>query len=160
MAFRQAFLFMKEERDKEILNTFKMRGIIRKMSDSALRLEGMAFNKLLLQWRNDMAKLKDKMRFVIAALQDRENMLVLMAYNGLKQRYLRLVGIGLGENQRKKIDFLKRITDRTHFLQKMTVFTLKEILVLARQRDEELRIEIERQNKEKDKVLRRIMNVN
>jgi len=87
MAFRQAYLHMNDERDSEVMNNFKMRGVARKMLDASTRLLGMGFNKLLEQWRLDQQKLKDKMKFVIASLRDRKNMLLLMAYNGLKQRY-------------------------------------------------------------------------
>ena len=59
-----------------------------------------------------------------------------------------------------KIDFLKRITNKGYYLQKMAILSIKETLVLARLRDEELRLEIERQNKEKDRIIKRIMNVN
>merc|ERR1711957_792521 len=86
MAFRQAYLHMNNERDSEVMNTFKMRGIIRKMVDSTTRLLGMGFNKLIQEWRLDQQNLKDKMRFVIASLRDRNSMLLLMAYNGFKQR--------------------------------------------------------------------------
>jgi len=83
-----------------------------------------------------------------------------MAYNGMKQRCLMLNGVGLGDAEMKKISLIKRITNKGHNLQVMAVNSLKEFLVFKRDIDAKKHQEFERQMKEKDRILRRIMDSN
>merc|ERR1711948_202794 len=80
-AFRQAFIWMEAEREKEIALIAKQRGIMRRIVDSNARLMGMGYNKLIEEWKAKQANLKEKLRFVIAALTDNEKRFIMMAYN-------------------------------------------------------------------------------
>jgi len=44
------------------------------------------YNKLIEEWKARNNNLKEKLRFILAALTDSEKAFTLMAYNGLKQR--------------------------------------------------------------------------
>merc|ERR1712224_935570 len=104
--------------------------------------------------------LRDKLKFVIKTLTDKDAAFTLMAYNQMKQRMLMLNGVGLGDAELKKVQLIKRLTNQGYNLQVMAVNGLKEFLVSERDREEREREEYERQQKEKDRILRRIMNQN
>merc|ERR1711948_147411 len=104
--------------------------------------------------------LKDKLKFVIKALTDKDASYLLAGYNGLKQRALMLNGVGMGDAAMKKIQLIKRLTNQGYNLQVMAANGLKEFLASERAREEAERLEYERQQKEKDRILRRIMDSN
>merc|ERR1711990_1150388 len=104
--------------------------------------------------------LKEKLRFVIAALTDKDKQFTMMAYNQMKQRMLMLNGVGMGDAEMKKVQLIKRLTNKGHNFQVMAVNCLREFLADARLQDELAAAEFERQQKEKDRILRRIMDVN
>merc|ERR1711874_39011 len=85
---------------------------------------------------------------------------ILAGYNGLKQRCLMLNGVGMGDSEMKKIQLIKRLTNTGYNLQVMAVNGLKEYLAHERAEEEARRLEFERQQKEKDRILRRIMDSN
>merc|ERR1712159_581957 len=159
-AFRQAFQWMEHDRAAEIALMAKQRGIMRRIVDGNVRLMSAGWNKLLESWKANNAMLKDKLKFVIKALTDKDAAFTLMAYNALKQRMLMLNGVGLGDAEMKKVQLIKRLTNQGHNLQVMGVNSIREYLVSERDREEREREEFERQQKEKDRILRRIMNGN
>merc|ERR1712139_638566 len=108
--------------------------------------------------RNGM--LKDKLKFVIKALTDKDAQFTLMAYNAMKQRMLMLNGVGMGDAGMKKVQLIKRLTNQGYNLQVMAVNAVREYLTSERIAEERAREEYERQQKEKDRILRRIMNQN
>merc|ERR1712194_31849 len=158
--FRQAFQFMESEREKEIALMKKQRGIMRRIVDSNVRFMGAGYNKLIEEWKAKQANLKDKLKFVLKALTDKDASFLLMAYNGMKQRCLMLNGVGMGDADMKKIQLIKRLTNQGYNLQVMAANALKEFLTSERAREEAERLEFERQQKEKDRILRRIMDSN
>merc|ERR1712050_557908 len=83
-----------------------------------------------------------------------------MAYNGMKQRMLMLNGVGMGDAQMKKLQLIKRLTNQGYNLQVLAINAVKEFLSYERHQDELARLEYERQQKEKDRILRRIMDAN
>merc|ERR1712087_406648 len=102
----------------------------------------------------------DKLRFVIATLMDKDKKYIMMAYNGMKQRALMLQGVGMSNTEMLKIQLIKRLTNKGYNLQVMGINCIREYLVSERNADELARLEAERQAKEKDRILRRIMNSN
>merc|ERR1739848_192368 len=160
MAFRQAYQHMQDEAEKERQLMFKQRGIMRRMVDSNARLMSAGYNKLLEEWKAKQGQLKEKLKFVIKALTDKDSSWSLMAYNGLKQRALMLNGVGMGDSEMKKINLIKRLTNQGFNLQSMAVNALFEYLKSEREREERERLEFERQQKEKDRILRRVMDQN
>merc|ERR1711881_651962 len=135
---------------------------MRRMIDSNVRLMGAGYNKLIESWKARTAYLKDKLKFVIKTLTDADAQMTMMAYNGLKQRKLMLEGVGFGEDaaQKLKIRLIRKLTDQGFNLQSMAVVALFEFLKSEREREEAERLEYERQQKEKDRILRRIMDSN
>merc|ERR1712048_846982 len=158
--FRQAFQWMEADREKERLLMYKQRGIMRRIVDSNVRLMSAGYNKLLEEWKAKTNALKEKLRFVIASLTDKDKQFTLMAYNGLKQRALMLSGVGMGDAEMKKIQLIKRLTNQGYNLQVMAANALQEFLASERDREERERLEYERQQKEKDRILRRVMDSN
>merc|ERR1712196_510653 len=112
------------------------------------------------EWKAKQGALKEKLKFVIAALTDKDKQYCLMAYNQMKQRALMLAGVGLGDAEMKKCQLIKRLTNQGHNFQVMAVNCLREFLKSERDLEEKMREEFERQQKEKDRILRRIMDVN
>merc|ERR1712060_820529 len=155
MGFRQALQFTIADREAEIARMAKQRGIMRSIVDSNARLMRAGYNKLIEEWKAKQGALKEKLRFVIAALTDQEKQFTLMAYNGMKQRALMLSGIGMGDAEMKKCQLIKRLTNQGHNFQVMAVNALREFLKDARIADENAAAEYERQQKEKDRILRR-----
>merc|ERR1740139_1240865 len=160
MGFRQAFQFMEADRAAEIALMAKQRGIMRRIVDGNVRLMSAGWNKLLEEWKNRNGMLKDKLKFVIKTLTDKDAMFTMMAYNAMKQRCLMLKGVGMGDSGMKKVQLIKRLTNQGYNLQVMAVNCIREFLTSARSDEERAREEYERQQKEKDRILRRIMNVN
>merc|ERR1711975_46554 len=110
--FRQSYQHMESEREKERLLMFKQRGIMRRIVDSNTRLMSAGYNKLLEEWKAKNNALKDKLKFVIKTLTDKDAAFTLMAYNQLKQRKLMLEGVGFGDVATKlKIRLLRKLTD-------------------------------------------------
>merc|ERR1712110_1271532 len=160
MGFRQAMQWMLADRAAEIALMAKQRGIMRRIVDSNVRLMSAGWNKLLEAWKARNGMLKEKLRFVIKTLTDKDAAFTLMAYNQMKQRMLMLNGVGLGDAEMKKVQLIKRLTNQGHNLQVMGVNSIREYLTSERDREEREREEYERQQKEKDRILRRIMNGN
>merc|ERR1712226_904087 len=133
---------------------------MRRMVDSNTRLMGAGYNKLIEEWKARQGALKDKLKFVIKTLTDKDAQMSLMAFNGLKQRALMLSGVGMGDALIKKLNLVKRLTNQGFNLQCMAVNQLFEFLKSEREREEAARLEYERQQKEKDRILRRIMDSN
>merc|ERR1712054_56354 len=160
MGFRQALQWTVKSREDEIALMAKQRGIMRRIVDSNARLMSAGYNKLIEEWKNKQGALKEKLKFVIAALTDKDKQFTLMAYNAMKQRALMLSGVGMGDAEMKKCQLIKRLTNQGHNFQVMAVNALREFLADARLQDELAAAEFERQQKEKDRILRRIMDVN
>merc|ERR1712137_818758 len=158
--FRQAFQWMEHDRAAEIALMARQRGIMRRIVDGNVRLMSAGWNKLLESWKANNAMLRDKLKFVIKTLTDKDAAFTLMAYNQMKQRMLMLNGVGLGDAEMKKVQLIKGLTNQGHNLQVMGVNSVREFLVSERDREEREREEYERQQKEKDRILRRIMNGN
>merc|ERR1712166_633449 len=160
MGFRQALQWTVAAREAEIALMAKQRGIMRRIVDSNVRLMSAGWNKLLEAHKARNGMLKEKLRFVIKTLTDKDAAFTLMAYNQLKQRKLALEGVGFGDDvaTKLKIRLLRKLTDMGFNLQVMGVNAVKEFLTSEREREEADRLEFERQQKEKDRILRRIMN--
>merc|ERR1712083_327152 len=160
IGYRQAYQWMEADREAERLLMFKQRGIMRRIVDSNTRLMSAGYNKLVEEWKARGNMLKDKLRFVIKTLTDKDAAFMLAGYNGLKQRALMLNGVGMGDAEMKKIQLIKRLTNQGYNLQVMACNALQEFLASERAREEAERLEYERQQKEKDRILRRIMDSN
>merc|ERR1712078_689482 len=158
--FRQSFQWTVFAREAEIALMARQRGIMRRIVDGNVRLMSAGYNKLLEEWKARNGTLRDKLKFVIKALTDKDASYMLMAYNAMKQRMLMLNGVGMGDAGMRKVQLIKRLTNQGHNLQVMGVNSIREYLVSERDREEREREEFERQQKEKDRILRRIMNQN
>jgi len=158
--FRQAFQWMEADREHERHMMFKQRGIMRRIIDTNARMISAGYNKLMEEYKKRQNGLKDRLKFVIKALTDKDANFTLMAYNGMKQRCLMLNGVGMGDAEMKKCSLIKRLTNQGHNLQVMGVNAIKEFLKSEKHREEQERLEFERQQKEKDRILRRIMDSN
>merc|ERR1711990_323697 len=158
--FRQALQWTVFARDAERALIAKQRGIMRRIVDSNVRLMSAGWNKLLEEWKARNGMLRDKLKFVIKALTDKDASYMLMAYNAMKQRMLMLNGVGMGDAGMKKVQLIKRLTNQGYNLQVMAVNAVREYLTSEREAEERAREEFERQQKEKDRILRRIMNQN
>merc|ERR1712166_690388 len=151
---------MESEREKEISLVAKQRGIMRRIVDSNVRLMSAGYNKLAEEWKARQANLKEKLRFVIAALTDQDKKFTMMAYNGMKQRANMLNGVGMSSTEMLKIQLIKRLTNKGYNLQVCGINCIREFLKDARVEEENARLEAERQMKEKERILRRIMDSN
>merc|ERR1712054_687629 len=121
MGFRQALQWSVAAREAEIALMAKQRGIMRMIVDSNARLMKAGYNKLIEEWKAKQGALKEKLKFVIAALTDKDKQFMLMACNAMKQRMLMLAGVGLGDAEMKKCQLIKRLTNQGHNFQVMAV---------------------------------------
>merc|ERR1711918_171762 len=106
------------------------------MVDSNTRLMSAGYNKLIEEWKSKQGALKEKLKFVIAALTDKDKQFTMMAYNAMKQRMLMLNGVGMGDAEMKKAQLIKRLTNKGYNFQVMAVNCLREFLKDARLADE------------------------
>merc|ERR1712178_264474 len=136
IAFRQAEQYTQWAAEAERMLMYKQRGIMRRIVDGNVRLMGAGWNKLIESWKAQQGMLKDKLKFVIKTLTDKDAQMSLMAFNGLKQRALMLSGVGMGDAQMKKIALIKRLTNQGFNLQCMAVNQLFEFLKSERERKE------------------------
>merc|ERR1712151_214230 len=107
------------DREKERLLMYKQRGIMRRIVDGNVGLMSAGYNKLLEEWKARQNNLKEKLRFVIKTLTDKDAAYILAGYNGLKQRALMLNGVGMGDAGMKKVQLIKRLTNQGYNLQVM-----------------------------------------
>merc|ERR1712139_655521 len=121
MGFRQALQWTVAAREAEIALMAKQRGVMRMMVDSNARLMKAGYNKLIEEWKNKQGALKEKLKFVIAALTDKDKQFCLMAYNQMKQRMLMLNSVGMGDAEMKKAQLIKRLTNKGYNFQVMAV---------------------------------------
>merc|ERR1712076_165680 len=159
-AYRQIRVNCEEEAEKERALIARQRGIMRRIVDSNVRLMGMGYNKLIEEWKARQNELKAQLKFVIKALTDKDANFMLMAYNSLKERCNMLNGVGLGDSQVKKMQLIKRLTNQGYNLQVQAINAYQDFLKHQREQDRLAAEEAERQSKEKDRILRRVMDVN
>merc|ERR1712085_82960 len=143
--FRQALQWTIADREAEIALMAKQRGIMRRIVDSNVRLMSAGWNKLLEAHKARNGMLKEKLKFVIKTLTDKDAAFTLMAYNQMKQRMLMLNGVGLGDAEKLKCQLIKRLTNQGYNLQVMAVNAVREFLKSEREREERAREEYERQ---------------
>merc|ERR1712151_573575 len=136
MGFRQAMQWTVADREAEIALMAKKRGIMRSMCDSRARLMKAGYNKLIEEWKAKQGALKEKLKFAIAALTDKDTQFTMMAYNGMKQRMLMLNGVGMGDAQMKKAQLIKRLANQGYNLQVLAINAVKEFLSYERHQDE------------------------
>merc|ERR1739838_1023314 len=138
MGFRQSLQWTIAAREAEIALMAKQRGIMRRIVDSNVRLMSAGWNKLLEAHKARNGMLKDKLRFVIKTLTDKDAMFTLMAYNQLKQRMQMLNGVGMGDDvaTKLKIRLLRKLTDTGYNLQVMGLNAIKDYLDSERIREE------------------------
>merc|ERR1712046_77958 len=134
--FRQAFQWMEFDRAAEIALMARQRGIMRRIVDGNVRLMSAGWNKLLESWKARNGMLREKLKFVIKALTDKDANYILMAYNQMKQRMLMLSGVGLGDAGMKKVQLIKRLTNQGYNLQVMAVNAVREYLSSEQRREE------------------------
>jgi len=71
-----------------------------------------------------------------------------------------LNGVGIRHDTIRKVQLVKRLTNQAFNLQVMSINSLKDFLNNDRIKDDKDRLEIERQVKEKDRILKRLINSN
>jgi len=160
VGFRQSFQFMEADREKERTLMNKQRGILKSMLDANYRLMRSGYNKLIEEAKARKEMLLNKLKFVIKSLSDKDSGMILSAYNEMKQRYLMLNGVGFGDEQMKKSQLIKRLMNKGHNLQVMAVNSLKEYLKNERYEQENIIERLFREKKEKERILKRIMDSN
>merc|ERR1712076_324386 len=120
----------------------------------------MGYNKLLEEHKARMNEVKEKLRFVISALTNKDQQFILQAYNAMKERCNMLNGIGMSDSMLKRINLIKRLTNKGYNMQSMAINAYRDFLKWAREEERLAAEEAERQRKEKDRILRRVMDVN
>merc|ERR1712183_909183 len=108
----------------------RQRGIMRRIVDSNTRLMSAGYNKLIEEWKAKQAALRQKLKFVVAALTDKDKQFIMMAYNAMKQRMLMLNGVGFADDaaQKLKIRLIRKLTDTGYNLQVMGIIAIREFL--------------------------------
>jgi len=133
---------------------------MRRIVDKNSRMCSAAYNKMMEEFKNKQNSMKEKMKFIIGALTDSDKAFTLMAYNTMKQRCSMLNGVGMGDAEMKRMSLIKRLVNQGHNLQVMAVNSLREFLKSERDIEEKAREKYESQQKEKDRILKRIMDSN
>merc|ERR1712166_1047533 len=146
---------METQREAEIALMRRQKGVMNRICDSGARLMGMGFNELVEEWKARQSEAREKLKFILKSLTDIDARYILCAYNGLTQRCAMLNGVGMDNSEQKKIQLIKRLTNKGYNLQVMAANCLQEFLSSERRAEEAARLEHERRQKEKDRILRR-----
>merc|ERR1711881_638503 len=85
-ALRQLQLWAEAAAEKERALMARQRGIMRRIVDSNVRLMSMGYNKLVEEAKERARVLREKLKYVIKALTDKDAMFTLMSFNALKER--------------------------------------------------------------------------
>ena len=97
----------------ELQKIFRQKGVLRKLTDKTVKLMGEGYNRLVVEGRERMRKVGEKLRFVVRALIDRDAREMMMAYNGLRiGRVGGRVGAGKGRGEEVFEWVGKRLADR------------------------------------------------
>lgn len=128
LALRQLNQWAEWAAETERARMAKQRGIMRRIVDSNVRLMGMGYNKLIEEYKARQNNLKEKMRFVVKALTDKDSMFTMQAYNGLKQRAYMLAGVGMGDAEMKKTQLIKRLTNQAFNMEVQAINALRDFL--------------------------------
>lgn len=107
-----------------------------------------------------MRILKEKLRFVIKSLTDKDARYALQAYNALRERQQLLNGVGVGNAGMMKIQLIKRLTNAGVNLQVMGVNCIRDFLKSEREVEGKAKEENERLRKEQEKICKRLLNKN
>merc|ERR1712196_680564 len=105
------------------------------------------YNKMVEEWKASQQNTKEKMKFILKSLTDKEAAFMMQAFNGLKQRCNMLNGVGMGDAGMKKVQLLKRLTNQGYNLQSMAWNKFIEYLKFAREEERLAAEEAERQRK-------------
>merc|ERR1712183_61502 len=134
IGFRQAYQWMEADRDADRLRMYKQRGIMRRIIDANTRLMSAGYNKLLEDAKMRKQQLMEKLRFVIKSLTDKDARDILMAYNQVKQNWLKLIGVGYEGDvaQKLKIRLIRKLTDTGYNLMSQGCQAVKEFLASER----------------------------
>ena len=160
LAFRQALEWTLADQKKERDLMGKQRGIMKKMLDQNTRLMGMGFNKLIEEWKAQQGALRNKMQFLFKTLANQDLTSLLQAYNCLKRRKLMLAGVGMSDQQAKKAQLLKRLTNKPFDLQCQGWNKFIDFCKWDRQREDQAREQEQRDRRDKERILKRIMDTN
>merc|ERR1712196_347956 len=118
------------------------------------------YNKMVEEWKASQQNTKEKMKFILKSLTDKDAAFMMQAYNGLKQRCQMLNGVGMGDAGMKKIQLIKRLTNQGFDLTVQAWNQFIQFLKDAREQERLAEEERLRQQKEKDRILRRVCDVN
>merc|ERR1712194_477167 len=77
MAFRQAFQWMEADREAERVRVNKQRGVMMRILDANTRLVSAGWNKLLEGAKARKGMLKNKLRYVLKCLTDKDSAMTL-----------------------------------------------------------------------------------
>merc|ERR1712110_149539 len=118
-ALRQFQLHAEAAAEAERVRMARQRGIMRRIVDSNVRIMGMGYNKLIESWKERTKMLKDKLKFIIKSLTDKDAAYTLAAFNGMRERKLLLdcVGFDNAAAQKLKVRLIRKITDSAFNLQ-------------------------------------------
>merc|ERR1712093_530086 len=97
---------------------------------------GMGYNKMVEAYKAAKNNTKEKMKFILKSLTDKDAAFMMQAYNGMKQRCQMLNGVGMGDAEMKKVQLIKRLTNQGFNLQVMGVNSIREYLSSERDREE------------------------
>merc|ERR1711957_656351 len=158
--FRKSLLFTRDETAKENNMTKKQRGMINRIMSTNSRLLSMAFNKLVSDYKYHQSIVRNKMKFILSTLNNRDMSSVMMAYNGMKQQFYKMQGVGMGNSETKKMNFIKMIMNSGYNLQTMAINSMKEFLKNERELEEEKHRNYENEMKEKGRIIKLIMDSN
>jgi hypothetical protein len=129
-----------EELDKEQLFYSKLRGICNRFQSGNMRLLTMGYNKLIEEHKLHLQNLRDKIRFILASVQDVDKRHVLMAYNGLKINMHVQDGVGIYNEftEKQKSNLIRKITETSSKKKENVLGTFKDLLAQSRVYDQSM----------------------
>jgi hypothetical protein len=138
----------------------RKKAVCKRVCDANFSLMSQGWNTLEQFFQRSLEETRQRMKFVIKQLTDQDTQFMILAYNGMKSRYLVSKGVGMSANEQLKTQLIKRLMDKGYNLQVMAANALREFLAIERRNEDSQRLEHERQQREKERILKRIMDSN
>lgn len=133
--FNKAFNWTKFDKTNERMNHLNKLYVFNRIVNKDLVLMKAALEVLTNYSNQKINTFKEKCKFIIDCMGNKEKQFILSAYNGLKQSALAINRLKTGHEKAKRSVLYKRLINKGYDLQCMTIYALRWFLANEREKD-------------------------
>merc|ERR1712151_34016 len=134
----------------------RKKAICRRVLDTNFRLMSAGWNNLIQMYREHMQQVREKVKYIVKCMRDKDAAYVYAAYKGMVERKRMLEGVGMGKAEQNKVKLLRRLLDKSYDLQVQAWNALIEWKKYNEAQEEADSAE-NRAREERERVIKRIM---